>query len=312
MLDRWQAHAARAQPVDVAAEMSTLALDIVARALFGTDLGGDGERFVDAVQAAMGYAQHVLDHLFVPPLVIPTPTNVRARRALGIVERILRGMIHARRRAPDAGRDLLTALVHARDADTNDAMDERQLRDECLTILTAGHETPAVSLTGTWYLLGEHPAVERRLHAELAEVLGGRVPSVADLDRLGYTRQMLEESLRLYPPAWALPRQAYEEDEIGGYRVLAGTPVTLSPYVTHRHPDFWEDPERFDPDRFAPERRAALGEYAYLPFGGGPRGCIGREFAMLEARLILAMVAQRFRLERVPGPPVVAHPVLTL
>src|SRR5262245_6037046 len=304
LLDRWAAYAARGQPIDVGAEMSALALDVVARALFGTDLGAHGERFIGGVRMAMAYADHVVNHLFTPPLIVPTPANVRARRALAVVDDVIAEMIRARRRETGDHDDLLATLVRARDADTGAGMADRQLRDECLTLLTAGHETTAVALTWLWHLLAGHPHVERRLHDEVASAFDDRRPGAVDLDGLPFTRQVLEETMRLYPPAWALPRQAYQDDEIGGWPVPAGTPVTLSPYVTHRDPAVWERPEEFDPDRFAAARGPERPEYAYVPFGGGPRGCIGRELAMMEARLVVAAIVQRFRLVRASDEPV--------
>lgn len=312
MLDRWQTHARSGQPFDVAAEMSKLTLEIVAKALFGTDLGADQDEFTATVTDNMTYANHLMNHFFNWPLVIPTPANIRGRRALASLDRIVRKIIAERRRDGRDRDDLLGMLITARDAETSAAMDDRQLRDEVVTFLVAGHETTAVALSWAWHLLSAHPEVERKLHAETVEVLGHRPPAATDLSNLPYARMVLEESMRLYPPAWATGRQARGADEVGGVALRAGASVMLSPYVTHRHPAFWEDPERFDPDRFLPERVAARPEYAYFPFGGGPRGCVGRQFAMLEGQLVLAMVAQRFRLSGVPGHPVEPYPILTL
>lgn len=312
MLDQWSTQAATRRPLDVAPEMSKLTLEIVAKALFGTDLGEDKEEFVEAVTGAMAYANHLVNHIFTLPLVIPTPANRRGRRAINSLDRIVWKMINARPPEATDRNDLLTMLITARDAETNERMDDRQLRDECVTFLVAGHETTAVTLSWAWHLLSSHPSIERRLHREVDEVLGKRTPTVSDLADLPYTRMVLEESMRLYPPAWATTRQAYADDEVGGQRIPAGTPVTVSPYVTHRNPVFWENPEAFDPQRFAPERSAERPDYAYYPFGGGPRGCVGRQFAMMEGQLVLAMVAQRFHLQGVPGHPVVPDPILTL
>jgi cytochrome P450 len=312
MLDRWQAQAATGQPFDIAPEMSGLTLEIVAQALFGTDFGDDKNDFVRAVLGALAYANHLLNHLFTPPLAIPTPANLRGRRAIATIDRIVGTMIDARRRDGTDRGDLLTMLIRARAADTDTGMNDKQLRDECVTFLSAGHETTAVTLSWALHLLSTHPIVERRLYHEVSDVLGDLPPTFEHLAHLPFTRMVLEEALRLYPPAWAVPRQAYEDDELGGQRVPAGTTVTVCPYVTHRNPAFWEHPEAFDPERFTPERSAARPEYAYYPFGGGPRGCIGRQFAMMEAQLVLAMVVQRFRLERVSSHPVVPDPVLTL
>jgi cytochrome P450 len=191
-------------------------------------------------------------------------------------------------------------------------MSDKQLHDEVMTLVLAGHETTANTLTWTWYLLAQHADVERKLHDELARVLGGRVPTVEDLQSLLYTKMLIEESLRLYPPAWGMSRHAVADDEIRGYRVPAGSEVAVVQYVTHRHPEFWDNPEAFDPERFTPERSAGRPNFAYFPFGGGPRLCIGNTFALMEAQLILAMIAQTYRLRLVPDQTIEPEPIITL
>jgi cytochrome P450 len=253
-----------------------------------------------------------MNHFITPPIVIPTPANRRGGKAIAKLDRIVTRIIDNRRRSGEERNDLLAMLLAARDAETNAAMDDRQLRDEMVTFLVAGHETTAVALSWTWYLLSQNPDAERRLHAEVDEVLGDRLPTVDDLKDLPYTRMVLEESMRLYPPVWATSREPYEDDEVGGVRLPAGTTVTLSQYVTHRDPAFWPEPERFDPERFNPERSAERPEYAYFPFGGGPRRCVGQQFAMMEGQIALAMISRRLRLRLVPGHPVEPDPILTL
>ena len=311
-LDRWEAHAATGRPLDMAPEMSHLTLDIVSQALFGADLGEDKAEFTHAVTAGMAYANYLINHFFPLPLVVPTRANRRGRRAIASLDRVVWKIIEARRRDTQDRGDLLGMLISARDAETNEAMDDQQLRDEAVTFLVAGHETTAVALSWAWHLLSVNPSAERRLHQEVADVLGHRPPSLRDLSDLHYTRMVLEESMRLYPPVWATTRQAYHADEIEGFQVPAATVVTVSPYVTHRNPAFWDDPERFDPERFSAERSAGRPDYAYYPFGGGPRGCVGRQFALMEGQLVLAMVAQRFRLQAVPSHPIEPDPILTL
>jgi cytochrome P450 len=215
-------------------------------------------------------------------------------------------MIAERRRYP--GEDLLSMLIEARDAETGEAMDDRQLRDEAMTIFLAGHETTANALTFSWLLLSRYPAAGRELRAELSAVLGGREPTAEDLSRLTLPRRIVQEAMRLYPPAWIIARSAIEEDEIGGYAIPARSIVFVSPYVLHRHPRHWEDPEGFDPGRFA--REPVRG--SYLPFGGGPRMCIGNGFASMEAELVLATLAQKLRFDLVPGFPLELEPSITL
>jgi cytochrome P450 len=208
--------------------------------------------------------------------------------------------------------DLLATLLLARDEETGETMSDRQVRDEVMTILLAGHETSGVALAWTWYLLSQHLEVERRLHAELDAVLGGRTPSFDDLPQLRYTRMVIEETLRLYPPAWGIARQSIAQDEIGDYHIPKGVQLMVTQYVTHRHPDFWERPEVFEPERFRPECVAKRPKFAYYPFGGGPRGCIGNQFALMEMQLILATLAQRYQLSLVPGHRVEVQPLITL
>jgi cytochrome P450 len=194
-------------------------------------------------------------------------------------------------------------LMEARDEETGEAMSDVQLRAEAATMLSAGHETSALALSWTWYLLAEHPDAEARLHAELDEALAGRVPTVEDLPRLPYTRMVVEETMRLYPPVWVVGRTAIGDDEVGGYHIEANSEVVMCQYVTHRHPEFWDSPDMFDPERFLPERVAARPRYAYFPFGGGPRQCIGNNFALMEIQLVLATLARRYRLRLAPGQP---------
>jgi len=208
--------------------------------------------------------------------------------------------------------DLFARLLDARDPETGAAMSMRQVRDEVVTIFFAGHETIAHTLTWAWYLLGQHPEVEEQLHAELEQVLAGREPTVADLSRLTYTRMVLEETLRLYPPVWAIPRGAVADDAIGGFRVPAGSMVFPFTYAAHRHPDVWPEPERFAPTRFAPEARDTRPSCSYLPFSAGPRACIGQNFALQEALVVLALVAQRYRLRVAPSQLVVPYSAITL
>jgi cytochrome P450 len=215
-------------------------------------------------------------------------------------------------RTIDSGNDLVGMLLAAQDAGTGERMTDRQVRDEVMTIFLAGHETTSVALTWTFYLLSQHPAVAAKLRSELDAVLGGRAPTVDDLANLPYNRMVIDEALRLYPPAWVLSRTPLADDVIGGYRIPKGSNVFLSPYVTHRHPAFWDDPERFDPERFTPERAAGRPRFAYFPFGGGPRQCIGNNFALLEAQLLLATIFQRYRLELWPEHQVGLLPLITL
>ncbi len=203
-------------------------------------------------------------------------------------------------------------LLQARDEESGEGMTDQQVRDEVLTLLLAGHETTANALCWTFWLLAQHPQVEVRLREEYQRVLNGRPPQMEDLPQLSVTRMVLEEAMRLYPPAWAFARNAIQEDEIGGYAIPKGAYVVLLPYATHRHPDFWERPDVFDPERFEPVRAAQRHRFAYFPFGGGPRLCIGNQFALTEAHLILATILSQYQFRLLPGTNVVPEPLVTL
>jgi cytochrome P450 len=301
MLDRWHARAQPQQPMDIMPELSALTLSVVGRALFGIDLTGEAADVGQAMLEALEFLTHRTMHLIDLPLTIPTPRNRRFRRARRDLDRVVFAIIAQRRSTGGAGEDLLSMLVEARDPESGEGMSDQQLRDEVMTFVLAGHETTAVTLAWVFHLLAQHPQEADELRDEAARVLGGRAPVLADLPHLVYTRRVVEETLRLYPPVPVVSRQSFQADQIGGYDIPANSGVMVSPYVTHRDPRFWDEPERFDPDRFAPERCTDRPRFAYLPFGGGPRLCIGNEFAMMEAQIILALVMQRFRLEAVPG-----------
>lgn len=312
LLKRWRPYAASGEPFNIAREMMRLTLEIVGRTLFSTDVTGEADAVGRALTVVIKHVNDLETRFFPLPANFPTPANRRYRRAQRTLDEVVRHVIEERRRAGTDHGDLLSMLLLAQDEETGATMSDRHLRDEVMTIFLAGHETTANTLSWTVYLLSKHPDVERRLHAELVEVLGGRTPTVEDLPRLRYTGMVIEEALRLYPPVWGFGRQAITDDEIGDYYLPANSLVILSPYVTHRHPDFWENPEDFDPERFTPERAAGRPRFACFPFSAGPRQCIGNAFAMMEAQLILAMVAQTYRLDLVPGHPIEPEPTVTL
>ncbi|HEX6777123.1 MAG TPA: cytochrome P450, partial [Ktedonobacterales bacterium] len=311
MLKQWQASYEGEGPLHMEEEMMRLTLRIVGQALFGLDLASETSTIGAAVTTVLAQFGEYVFHPF-PPLSVPTPRNRRMQRAIHVLDRLVYRLIAERRSRETEREDVLALLLAAQDEETGQGMTDRQVRDEVMTLLMAGHETTANTLTWTWYLLGSHPEVERRLQAELEEVLGGRVPTVADLEALKYTRMILEEVLRLYPAAPLLSRKAIAADELQGYPIAANSMIMISPYAMHRHPAFWDEPERFDPERFTPERAAARPAFTYFPFGGGPRVCIGNHFAMMEAQLILATVAQRYQLRLLPGHPVEPQVVVTL
>ncbi|RVU45852.1 cytochrome P450 [Lujinxingia sediminis] len=313
----WEARQAAARGgqapvVGLSAEMTRITLDIVGFTLLSTELSSHSAKVSARLQFVL---EEVTRRIRVPwsfPLSVPTPANMRVNRAIAGLDEVVEGIIARRRKGQDNPEDLLTMLMEARDEESGEGMSDAQLRDEVMTIFLAGYETTATALTWTFYMLSQHPEAEARLHAELDEVLeGGRLPTLADLPRLAWTRMVIEESMRLYPPVPMLARTSVEDDVIGGYQVPAGTFVILSPYVTHRHPDFWESPETFDPERFR-DPKAERPRFAYFPFLGGPRQCIGKSFAMMEAQLVLATLASRFKLRCASDAPVKPNVTVTL
>ena len=315
MLERWREPAQQREPVDVAAEMMRLTLEIIGTTMFSTNLGSDSRRLGELMTTAIEYINERITTwtaAFDFPEKLPTVKNRRFRQALRAGNQMVREVIEARRRSGTDHGDLLSMLMQMRDEETGEWMTDQQLRDEIITIFAAGHETTANALAWCWYLLSRNPAVGRKLREELDRVLGGRVPTADDLPRLTYTAMVVKETMRLYPPAWVISRNAVGDDVLGGFHIAAGSVVLVSPYVTHRHLRFWENPEGFDPERFVGDRLAALPRYVYFPFGGGPRMCIGTGFAMMEAQLILATVAQRHELHLLPGESVEPEPLVTL
>ena len=295
----WKVLAENKQPVEMAHAMSSLTMKIIVRTMFGTGISdAETREMVEAYSKALKLMNVRMWTFFLPDF-IPLPGDTAFRETIQQIDRAVYRFINERRQNPSEANDLLNMLLDARDEDTGEGMNDQQVRDEVFTVFMAGHETSAAVMTWAWYLIWQHPEVERRLQRELKEVLGERAPAFEDLPRLTYTRMIIEETMRMFPPGWLIQRSTLADDTIGGLSVKAGTTVLISPYVVHRHPDFWEDAERFDPDRFAPER--SITRHAYLPFGEGPRLCIGNNVAMMEMQLMLAMIAQNYRLSLQPG-----------
>ena len=296
---------------DVHREMMRLTLQIVAKTLLDADIAREAEGVGEALGEIMDYFSDQGSGSFLRLLPESVPANLRYRRAVRRLDGIIYSIIEERRRSGEDTGDLLSMLLHAEDEDGN-RMDPRQLRDEVMTVVLAGHETTAIALSWTFHLLGQNPEVEAKLSAELVEVLDGRTPTVGDLSRLRYADAVIKESMRLYPPAWAVGREALGECEIGGYLVPKETQMFISQYVTHRDPRFFDAPDAFDPSRWQDGSTEGLPQYAYFPFGGGPRLCIGSSFARVEAVLLLATISHAFRLEPVAGEPPVPQPSVTL
>ena len=313
MLDGWRSGEDR----DIHRDMMSLTLEIVAKTLVDADISDEAEKVGEALGAVMSYSSDQGSGVFLRmlPESIPTPAGRRFDRAIEQLDEFIYGIIDQRRKSGQDTGDLLSMFLHARDEDTGKGMDDKQLRDEVMTIVLAGHETTAIALSWTWYLLSLHPEIEEKLHEELDAVLGGQwpgPPAVVDLPSLAYTDAVIKESLRLYPPAWAVGREALEDCEIGGYHIPAKSQLFISQWVTHRDPRYFEKPEQFIPERWLDGLEKRLPRYAYFPFGGGPRLCIGNGFAKMEAVLLLATIARKFRLLPAWNKPPVPEPSITL
>ena len=297
--------------VNLHAEMSRLTMEVVAEVLFGAGLRAEDVTLVGhSMEEVNAFFANSPEALLKIPTRVPTPRNRRFVRAVADLDALLFRIIAERRTAPPRD-DLLGTLLAAQD-DDGARMSDGQLRDEAMTLFLAGHETTALALAHTLYLLGTHPEVAERLRAELDAVLGDRLPTADDARALPFTERVLKESLRLYPPAWTTGREAAEEVEVGGYRIPKGAQILASPWVVQRDARWFPDPERFDPDRWEGARGKETPRFAYFPFGGGPRVCIGSHFAMLEATLMLALIARRWRVELLPGQTLTFKPSVTL
>lgn len=300
-----------AQEINLHQEMSRLTMEVVAQVLFGAGVSPEDITTVrEAMEVINEYFANSPEVLMKLPAWVPTPRNLRTTRAVAQIDELIYRII-ARRRAGEQRDDLLGTLLAAQD-DDGARMSDKQVRDEAVTLFLAGHETTALALAHTLFLLSKHPEVERKLHAELTDVLAGRLPTAADVKALPYTERVLKESMRLFPPAWTTGRQANETVELGGYEIPKGAQILISQWVVHRDPRWFPNPEGFDPERWTPERAKELPRYAYFPFGGGPRVCIGNHFAMMEATLILATIVQRWRLDLLPGQHLELSPSVTL
>lgn len=301
--ERWSAAARRGQPLDMLTEMSVLTASIILKSMFSMEAPDTIAWVKGAVETMISFVSSRRTNPLRAPLWLPTPGNRAYLDARTRVHDYIEGIIAQRRAQPPESwpDDLLTRLMLARDPETGAPMSESLLRDESITIFFAGHETTARTLAFLWHALADHADVAARMHAEIDTVLGDDAPTIAHLKQLPYTLQVIKETLRLYPAAPMYVRDAVASDEIDGTRIPAGAQMMLIPYLTHRHPDFWPDPERFDPERWSPDQEAARHRYAYHPFAAGQRVCLGNNFSLFESHVLVALLARRFTLRRVPG-----------
>jgi cytochrome P450 len=298
---RWTA-AATSTRVDLHAEMVEYTLRVVGRALFGAGMD-DAIPTIRATFPVVSEAARRRATAAIPlPPAWPTPARRRAASAMRALHAVVDAIVERRRDAPGDAEDLVSLLLAARDPETGAPLSPREVRDQVLIFLLAGHETTATTLTFALHLLGRHPDVQRRVHQELDDVLAARAPTAEDLGRLTYTTMVVKEAMRLYPPAYAFGRRSTTGDRIGGHRIPPGSIVVVSPWATHRHPAYWPDPERFDPERFHPAAASARHRYAWFPFGGGPRACIGSHFGLAEAVVAVAVLLTGRELRADPAP----------
>jgi cytochrome P450 len=312
LIGRWRVAGGQ---VNVVREMTDLTLGVLGRTLLDADLGPH-ETLGDAFEVAQDQAMFEMVTLGMVPGWLPTPRNRRFRTAREELEHLVEEMVAQRENRPraddDGEDDMLSRLLDDYRDEPDAQLKQKRLRDELITILLAGHETTSSTLSWTWYQMQGHPEIAERVHDEAVAALGDRDPVYEDLHRLPYTTMVIQEAMRLYPPVWILPRRAIGPDVIDGYEIPPNADVLICPYTLHRHPDFWENPEEFNPDRFATDQVTVRHRYAYIPFGAGPRFCVGNNLGMMEAVLVAAMVAREFRLRLVPGHEVVAEPMLSL
>jgi cytochrome P450 len=312
MFARWELLAARSQPIELAAALRELTQGLMGQMLFGLDPRPDAQAAGQALTRAVGQLDRHVWAIVSAPRWLPTPQHRQLHHALHTLHAYVDRQIAEHSRPESTVDDLLARLLAARDDTTGEGMSARQLRDEAVTLWVAGQTTVAAALAWTWYLLAQHPEAVSALQRELTTVLDGRRPTSQDLPHLHYTRLVLAESLRLYPPTWVTVRTPSGADTIGGHALPAHAVLLLSPYVLQRHPAFWEHPEQFDPERFTPARAVGRPRFAYFPFGGGPRRCVGQNLAMLEMLTVLAMMAQAYEFHLVPGHPVEPAALMTL
>jgi len=309
-IQKWEQNAENGQPLDLDEEMMRLTLSVIIKSMFSADIDDKIQSLSHAFNVASKFMLWRSQQMWAPPLSVPIPRNVEYNRAFNVLNDTIYPLIENARKDPKD--DLLGMLLAMRDEETGEGMTDQQARDEVVTIFFAGHETTAASMAWAFYLLSEHPEVEERVRNELKSVLNGRIPTSADLPKLAYTQQVIQEVLRLYPAAYLFAREAVTDDVIDGYPIPPKTLIFITPFITHRDPTYWPDPERFDPDRFAPEQVSNRPRHIYYPFGEGPHVCIGNNFALMEMQLILAIALQRFRLTLVPNHPIAFKPEATL
>jgi cytochrome P450 len=312
MMERWKPWVASGQTFDLSEQITNLTMRIIARTILGIDFAQADKELLEAFEVVLDHANSVLESVIPLPDWVPTPAHLRFRHARQVLHSQVTRLIEQHRREKQEGKDLLSLMMNARDEETGAGLSDDILRDQVLTFFAAGHETTAQSLKWTFYMLSRHPEVGQKVYEEVRKVLGGQRPTFQAAAEMPYTKMVIHEVMRLWPPVWMMEREAAVEDELAGYPVRPGTQVAMSQWVMHRHPKYWDNPEGFDPERFSPERSAGRAHGVYFPFGAGPRVCIGNTFAIMEMQMIIPTILQRYRLDVMPSPPVLPKPTFTL
>lgn len=312
LADKLQVAKDEGKEIEITEWMNAVTLEIVAGALFSSDVSNDIDTVRKSITIANEFGINRIKQPIKLPVWFPEPSMIKFKNASRNLDKVIYRFIESRRKEKEKPNDLLTMLMEAVDEETGERMSDLQLRDECMTIFLAGHETTSLALSWFWMLMEEHPEEEKKLHEELKNVLNGRVPEFSDIPKLKYTKQLIEEAMRLYPPVWTVGRRPLQDDFIDGYPVKAGQNILMMVYHVHRHPDYWDEPEKFKPERFSDENAKNIKKFAYFPFGGGPRLCIGNSFAMMEMQIIIATLAQRFKFRRTEKSEIIKDPLITM
>jgi len=311
MIERWRLASRQGQPINAAEEFMELTLGVIVKSLLGVDIGPRGLMISRALTVMLAASERRLWTPVNVPTSVPIPSNLALKRAIAQFDQAVYSIIAERRQSGEGRTDILTALLSA-EGDPHDPVSDVDIRDEIVGMIVAGHETTATTLSWAVEALSRHPNIDRRLRAEVQEVLQGRTPTLGDLADLKYCKMVLQETMRLRPPVWTISREALADDHVKGVRIPAGTVVMMSQFVVHRHDGYWPNPEGFDPERFASGEPDGAAKYAYFPFAGGPRKCVGQLFSMNEMLIALPMLIQNFQLSLIPGHPVEMQPMVTL
>ena len=312
LMTKWDESAIQNSTINIDEDMKSLTMEIVAQCLFSNDTDTFAKAATNSVNVVLDWSKNRMESLVKSPQWVPTQSNREYNKAFSVLKEIVMGIIQERRAMNDRPNDLLTTMIEMTDEDSKKGMNDQQIFDEILTLFMAGHETTAHTLVWTWYLLSKNPQVRKKLNNEVDAILQNSDVSFAQVPQLSYTKMVIQESMRYIPAVWGIGREAIADDRIDGFPIPKGATVGVSIYQMHHHPKYWENPEGFDPERFNPDNESKINKWVYMPFGGGPRACVGNAFAMMEAQIILAMLSKRYTLNLRSDIPIEFDPGITL